>query len=380
MASIIVLGGGVAGASVARMLRKGLNQRHEVTLVEQSPELYYYGSYPKMAVGRCRLKTITRATDRMRLAGGRVICGEAVDINLGKKTIKLKDGQTLFYDFFIAAPGVDASTPDTAELGQAGYNLYDAQGVLSLHNVLKNFHSSRVVMLTTSLPVRCVCALYEYAYMIDEWFRKKGNREFIDISVYTPEKMPLEDTNEKVSQVIGSRLKELGIRLFTGQQFINVDPEQREVHFASGKAPFDLLLYIPQNLPPRVIQNSALADETGRIPVDPFTLQTKWDGVYALGDINRIPLPGGGELPLTGSLAHLHALVAGHNIVEIMNNESPTRRFSGKTAIFLETGATGFGFIGNYYKQKVQFKVLPESRLWLGGKWMAEQLWLYEHS
>ena len=96
-----------------------------------------------------------------------------------------------------------------------------------------------------------------------------------------------------------------------------------------------MLLYIPQNLPPRVIQNSPLADETGRIPVDPFTLQTKWDGVYALGDINRIPLPGGGELPLTGTL--------GHNIFEMMNNESPTRRFSGKTAIFLETGATGFG-------------------------------------
>ena len=138
MASIIILGGGVAGASVARMLRKGLDRKHEVTLVEQSPELYYYGSYPKMMVGRCRLKSITRATDPMRAAGARVICGEAVSINLGQKTIKLKDGQSLFYDFFIAAPGVDASTPDTAELGQAGYNLYDAQGVLALHRDRKS--------------------------------------------------------------------------------------------------------------------------------------------------------------------------------------------------------------------------------------------------
>lgn len=78
--------------------------------------------------------------------------------------------------------------------------------------------------------------------------QEKGKPGVHCIAIYTPEKMPLEVTNEKVSKVIGKRLQELGIRLFTGQQFINVDPEQQEVHFATGKAPFDLLLYIPQNL------------------------------------------------------------------------------------------------------------------------------------
>ncbi|MCF8011977.1 MAG: NAD(P)/FAD-dependent oxidoreductase [Clostridiales bacterium] len=379
MASIVVLGAGVAGASLAKSLRKKLDSKHSIKLIEQKKTVDYQASYPKITVGQRRPGNVTRKTNKMHAAGTEIICKKAIHIDPCKKSITLEDGQAIFYDFLAVAAGIDATKADTKELALAGYNLYDIKNVSALHNILKHFNSGKIVLMITSLPIKCPCSIYEYAYMLDEWFRKKGIREQIDISLYTPEKIPFEVTDKKVSTLIEKKLKFANIKIYTSQQFINVDLDNKKIMFTSGNILYDLLLYIPHHRPPQVIQNSVLSDETGQIPVNPLTLSTGWNGVYALGDSSRIKLPRGDNLPMTGEFAHFHAMVTSDNIARKIQKKRPNSQFSGKSISFIQSGAKAISFTANFYKKEPKFTLLPESRFGLAGKWAAEKLWLREH-
>ena len=64
-----------------------------------------------------------------------------------------------------------------------------------------------------------------------------------------------------------------------------------------------LLLAVPPHRAPAVVREAGLPGPSGWIPVDPRTLQTKFAGVFAVGDVTAIPLSNGGALPKAEALA-----------------------------------------------------------------------------
>jgi sulfide:quinone oxidoreductase len=57
--------------------------------------------------------------------------------------------------------------------------------------------------------------------------------------------------------------------------------------------PFDLLIAVPPHRAPDVVSQSGLTGPHGWIAVDPGTLATSHARVYAIGDVNLIPLASG---------------------------------------------------------------------------------------
>ena len=60
-----------------------------------------------------------------------------------------------------------------------------------------------------------------------------------------------------------------------------------------GEMPFDLFLAVPVHRAPDVVLESGMTVD-GWIPVNPLTLETRYDGVYAVGDVAAVGTPRAG--------------------------------------------------------------------------------------
>jgi sulfide:quinone oxidoreductase len=141
-----------------------------------------------------------------------------------------------------------------------------------------------------------------------------------------------------------------------------------------------LLFAIPPHKAPKVVKQSGLADESGWIPVDKNTLKTKFDDVFALGDVNKIMLAMGMPLPKAGVFAHLQAEVVAHNIAaDILGYRK--KEYNGWGECFLEIGYGKAGLVkGNFYAEPIpdaKMQWPPLSRIWHWSKVIFEKYWFW---
>ena len=110
--------------------------------------------------------------------------------------------------------------------------------------------------------------------------------------------------------------------------------------FKGGEAPFDLLVGLPPNVAPKVVQDAGLTDETGWIPVEIDTMETSYPGVFALGDVTSIkqPNPTGLSLPKAGVFADEQSRVVAVNIAAELRGEGKSKRYDGKGFCYIEVG------------------------------------------
>jgi sulfide:quinone oxidoreductase len=136
--------------------------------------------------------------------------------------------------------------------------------------------------------------------------------------------------------VIEGRLAENGIAFLPDHKAISVEPG--EVVFASGKRPYDLLLGVPPHRPPALVKESGLVDDSGWVPVDPRTLETRFPGVYAIGDVVQISMADGKPLPKAGVFAEAMGEVVADRIAAAFAGREPEARFMGEGGCYLEVG------------------------------------------
>lgn len=131
--------------------------------------------------------------------------------------------------------------------------------------------------------------------------------------------------------------------------------------------------------PPRVVRDSGLIADSGWVSVDRHTLETRFPGVYAIGDVVAIPLALGKPLPKAGVFAHAQAEVVARNIARAITGRGTLRRYAGDGECFIEIGdgKAGWGG-GNFYAEpKPQVTLRMPSRRWHLGKVLFEKSWLY---
>ena len=217
--------------------------------------------------------------------------------------------------------------------------------------------------------------------LIEYACRRSGIRQQVQLDLYTAEPGPMPVAGPAVSAALRQMVEAKGIGYFPGHAVTGVDPARRRLAFANGvEAEFDLLAYVPPHRAPEVVRDSGLCGESGWIPVDRDTLETRFPGVYAIGDVAGIMLTSIGKpLPKAGVLAHNEAEVVAHNIARAIAGNGELRRFSGEGECFVETGdgRAGFGS-GNFYADPApQIALKPPSMLRHWGKIAFEKYWLW---
>lgn len=378
--TVLILGGGVGGIVVATRLRRLLAPGHRVVLVEKEADHVFAPSFLWLMIGERSAAQISRPLTALARRGIELIRGRIEHIDPAARTIRI-NGRDITGDHMVIALGADLAPELVPGLAEAGHNFYTLAGAESLRAALARLKQGRIVVLVASMPFKCPAAPNEAAMLIEYACRRSGIRQQIQVDLYTAEPGPMPVAGPAVSAALRQMIEAKGISYYPGHAVTGVDPARRSLAFANGvEAEFDLLAYVPPHRAPEVVRDSGLCGESGWIPVDRGTLETRFPGVYAIGDVAGIMLTSIGKpLPKAGVLAHNEAEVVAHNIARAIAGNGESRQFSGEGECFVETGdgRAGFGSGSFYADPAPRIALKPPSIFRHWGKIAFEKYWLW---
>jgi sulfide:quinone oxidoreductase len=362
----------------AQSLRKRLPRGHRVVLVDRQRDHVFAPSLLWLMTGKRTPAGISRPLGRLARTGIEVIHGEIDRIDPDARRVVVGDRE-LEAEHLIVSLGVEFAPEAIPGLGEAGHNFYELEGAENLRDALAEFNGGRVVILTATAAYKCPAAPYEAAMLLLDHCRRRGIGDRTTIDLYAAEPGPMGVTGPEVSALVRGMVESQGITVHSEHQVTSVDPTAGTITFANGAtAGFDLLAYVPPHRAPQVVRDSGLLDQSDWIPVDRATLATRFDGVYAIGDVTGIPLKMGKPLPKAGVFAERQAEVVSRNIARIITGKGEPASFDGHGECFIETGGGRAGFgAGNFYAEPLpQVTLHPPSRRFHLGKLVFEQNWL----
>ena len=235
----------------------------------------------------------------------------------------------------VVALGAETVPGAVPGLAENGLNAYDPAVVPRAAEALAAMAGGRLVIGIFGVPYTCPPAPYELALLAKEAAEARGVA--LDVAVFTPQPMALPVLGAAGCEVIEGRLALRGVSFRPNTKAERVDPG-RVVLEGGGEIAFDLLLAIPPHRVPPLLVEAGLAEEGGWVRVEPTTLETPFEGVFAVGDCVSIPLSTGMPLPKAGVLAAEEGRVAAERIAARLAGDEPEATFDGRGECYLEVG------------------------------------------
>jgi sulfide:quinone oxidoreductase len=354
---VLILGAGFGGLEAATSLKRELGDEVSVTVIDRGESFTVGFSKLDLAFGTGR-PIGSGAYAELADQGIDFVRAEITRIDPDARQVTA-DGRELSYDYLLVALGARLDNAAIPGFEAHGHEFYTPEGARALHPVLERFTGGTIVLSIFSKPYKCPPAPYEFAFLLDDFFRGKGIRDRVTIRMLIPAPMPL-PIAAGVSAEIEKLLAERDIELLKKHRVTAVDGESRTAVVEGHDAvPFDLFVGVPVHRPPFVVADSPLGDG-GWITVDPESLRTRWPDVYAVGDVVHIPVAGF-AVPKAGVFAEAGARVVVDDIVGRIRGGAGSSRFEGKGTCFLEFGR------GQVAALDANFLGGPEPRIVLRG-------------
>ena len=338
MKRLLVLGAGTAGTMVVNKLRPRLDEDEwKITIVDQEATHHYQPGYLFLPFGDYRPEEIVKPKKKFIPEGVEMIMGEIDRVEADDNTVFLADGTELAYDQLVIATGATPrpdQTPgmDEDEWRKSVHEFYTLEGATALRDKLATWEGGRLVVHITEMPIKCPVAPLEFTFLADDFFKKKGMRDQVEITYVTP--LDGAFTKPVASKHLGEMLTDRKVKLEPDFMIERVDNENKAiVSFDEREIPFDLLVTVPLNMGADFIQRSGLGDELNFVPVDQGTLlSTQYDNIFALGDASNIPAS------KAGSVAHFAVDIFTDNFLEHVEGRPMTEAFDGHANCFVESG------------------------------------------
>lgn len=381
--TVVILGGGVGGLIAANELRRRLPHEHRIVLVEKNAQHAFAPSFLWLMTGDRRPEQITRDVRQLVRLGVEMVQAEAHSIDLDGRRVET-GAQTLTYDYLIVALGTELAPEAIPGLTDA-HTFYTFEGAAKLRDALRAFPGGTVAVVVSVLPYKCPGAPHEGAMLIADYFRRRDIRDKVDLHLFTPEPQPMPVAGPALGDAVRQMLEARGIAFHPLHKLTSVNPQARELLFEGKEAfRYDLLVAIPPHRGPHLVREAGLANEAGWVPVDRLTLATKYENVYAIGDVTAVPIPGRWKsdvplmLPKAGVFAHAQAEVVARRIAAEIASKDVKGTFCGDGYCMLEAGEdlAGFAF-GNFFAEpSPQVQLRKIGKTWRLGKVLFEKWWL----
>jgi len=176
--------------------------------------------------------------------------------------------------------------------------------------------ASAVARLSSRPPGRHTSARLlplEMGMLLHWLLSRRGVRDDFDLKIFIPEPAPLGVAGPDAVARVRAALEERHIELHTAAGVVDVSG--REASFSDGSSlEADLIVTVPVHRCPDVVAESGLTEAGSWVPVDPDTLETSVPGVFAIGDVNVIPIGEGKAIPKAGVFASGQAETVGRLI------------------------------------------------------------------
>lgn len=331
-AEVVILGGGVGGTIVANLVARQSSGKAHVTVVDTTGIHVYQPGFLYVAVGKEHPSALQRPETSLLRHDVTLVVDRATRVDPVARKVRLESGRTLPYDQLLLATG-SRTVMDEVPGAKDSYDFYTMDGAVRLFDALKEFEGGTIVIGVAGIPYKCPPAPVEFVFLLDDYLRARGIREKSQIKLLSPLNRAF--TIEATSKLVQPILAERGIELTGFFNVETVDPVAKTVSSLEGETmDYDLLVLVPPHRGQKVIEDSALGDERGWVPVDKNTLKhTNFENIWAIGDATNIPIS------KSGSVAHYEASVAADAILASVKGEAPPKHvYDGKVMCFLETG------------------------------------------
>ncbi|MEM9103070.1 MAG: NAD(P)/FAD-dependent oxidoreductase [Pseudomonadota bacterium] len=285
---VVVIGGGFAGTTCARQLKK-LDNHLEVTLIEARPTYTACPLSNLVVVGQRQLKAQNFNYSRLKDDEILVIHDHVIGVDPQKQRVVLNNGQSLGYDRLVVAPGVDIAWNQLS-----GYDEKAAQimphawkagpQTLLLQQQIASMKDGGLVLISApENPFRCPPGPYERASLIAHYLKRyKPKSKLIILDAKDNfSKKPL--FLEAWQKHYGDLIEWQG--LSSGARVTQVNAASKEVltDFDTFKA--DVINIVPPQRAGKIAEIAGCTNASGWCPIGASTFASQiQDKVYVLGD------------------------------------------------------------------------------------------------
>ena len=327
---ILVLGAGFGGLELTATLSEEFGDDLDLVLVDRSEGFVFGFSKLDVMFGRMPAdQALHRYADLVK-PGVRFVQSTVRSIDPVARRVSTDDGE-LEFDILVVALGADLDAAATPGLVEGGHEFYTVAGAFALRDVLAEFGGGHVVVGVTSTPFKCPPAPSEAALLVHDLLAARGLLDSSQVSLVMPFGVPI-PPSPAASEAILAAFAERGITWHPHHLVRGLDADRKVALLDDGsELAYDLFLGVPVHRAPDVVIESGLAVE-GWIPVDPYTLETAYPGVYAVGDVTSV------GTPKAGVFAEGQASVVAAAIVARLRGTASATTYDGHGLCYLELG------------------------------------------
>jgi sulfide:quinone oxidoreductase len=334
---VLVLGAGFGGLELSTTLSEALGDDVEVTLIDKNDGFVFGFSKLDVMFGRTTPEAVRMAYADIAKPGMRVLRETVTAIDPQAKRVTTNAG-VHEADTLVVALGADYDFEATPGLAEGGNEFYSVAGAERLAPIIAGFSQGHVVIGVCGAPFKCPPAPSECALLLHDELTARGVREQCEISFVIPLGTPVPPSPE-TSAALTEEFAKRDIALITGRRVASLDPARSVALLDDGtELAFDLFLGVPKHRAPDVVIDSGMTED-GYIPVDSATLETRYPGVYAVGDVATA------GVPKAGVFAEGAARVVAQTLIAKLRGGEPPERHLGRGTCYIEFGRGRVGSV-----------------------------------
>jgi NADPH-dependent 2,4-dienoyl-CoA reductase/sulfur reductase-like enzyme len=355
---VVVIGGGFAGASCARALRKA-GPKIAVTLVEPNATFTACPFSNAVITGLRELSAQQFTYEHVAADGITIARTTATAVDASARSVTLADGARLPYDRLVLAPGIDirwGALPgyDEAAAAQMPHAWRAGEQTLLLRRQLEAMpDGGLVVVVAPGNPFRCPPGPYERASLIAHYLKTKKPRSKLIIldakDAFSKQKL----FQSAWAQLYPGLLE--WVPLSRGGNVTSVDVATRTLvtDFARHKA--DVANVIPPQQAGRIAEVAGVADRSGWCPIDPVTFESKLQPrIHVIGDAAIA-----GAMPKSAFAANSQAKTCAAAVAQLVTGGTPSVPKLINTCYSLVAPDYGISVAGVYAPSNGQLADVP---------------------
>ncbi|MNJ33936.1 Sulfide dehydrogenase [flavocytochrome c] flavoprotein chain precursor [compost metagenome] len=373
---ILIVGGGVGGTMLANQLvgklyPEILRDQVRITLLSNSPDHYYKPAFMYVAFNQFFKEELKRPERSLLRPEIDFQVQEVTRFDFAAQTLHTRSGKRFGYDFLVIATGCVPAPERIEGLQQGGDHFYQYEPARQLAQRLASIEKGRIFITvsfpqTPNVPHQCGIAPVETTLMLDDYLRRRGVRDKVEIIYTYPTTAQLLRNclflQRPTGEILPGIFAQKNIQFQRGFTLGKVDPDQRIAYSEEGDAqPYDILMATPPIRAVDAVRESGAsqaANQEGWLPTNHETLQVYGlDGVYVIGDTVDLPVS------KAGGACHNQAPVIADNIAGEIRLGTTVAVYDGKVQAAAQMGLNA----GMPLTYDYRHDVLPTPPTKLGG-------------
>ncbi|MEL0255460.1 MAG: FAD-dependent oxidoreductase [Burkholderiaceae bacterium] len=314
--SVVIVGGGFSGASLARYLSILSRGRITITLINKSKLFYSCPMSNLVLTGDKSAEYLSHEFSSLVQRGISVLYDEVTYIDPIKKTIRTLTGKLIQADHLVVCPGIDLefSAIDGFDAVAQRSVLHAWQGgtqTLALRRRLLTLSDGGVFLISIPpAPYRCPPGPYERASLVANYFKRYKPKSKVLVLDANP------DVQSKKELFVSTWTEKYvdNIEYISDFEVKGIDPKRGILISQFGdKIKGDVLNVIPPNSSAKIAHQADLVTDNDRwCDVNWRSMESvKYPGVYVLGDATL----SAEKMPKSAHMANQHSKIAALDII-----------------------------------------------------------------